>query len=200
MQRTEILCSCDPGHGGANRGAVSAGNIAREELMTLDVGLAVRELDSRIILTRDSDVTIDYAVRAARLKQLGVSFVVCIHYDSWPRDPLVHGLRAYYHWRNPVTSELAKFALLNAPEPLRGGKIIADRDSTAGVRRLCTVYPMDVLLLELGFLSNVHDLKFLIRQDGIDACARLVVACCERYKVIKGTNHGRQATGDRRES
>jgi len=200
MQRSKIICAVDPGHGGANHGAVSMGNLAQEEHLTLSVGLAVQDIDPTILLTRDSDTTVAYTTRATVLEQKGASLVVCLHYDSWPEDQRVHGLRAYYHSGNKRTRELARFALLNAPEPLRGGKIIADKNSTPGVRRLCRVYPMDVLLIEFGFLSNFYDLKFLIRQDGIDACAKLVVACCERYKSIIGADHGRQTTGSGRES
>jgi N-acetylmuramoyl-L-alanine amidase len=201
MQRTDIICAVDPGHGGANIGATSPGGYTREEDLVLAIGLRARDMAPDLVLTRDDDLTIRYRDRATAMVKKDVSLVIGIHADSWPKDPRVHGLRAYYYHGNERTRDLAKFAVLNAPEPLRGGKILADTDSTSGVRHLCRVYPMDFLLLELGFFSNRQDLRFLISQDGIDACARLVVACSERYKSILGgaENHGRASNNSGRE-
>lgn len=190
----DILCAIDPGHGGRSDGAYSLGKYTREADLTLAVALAAHRKDHRLLLTRTDDQTIDYRLRARWANTCNVDFVVCVHFDSRPDDPNAHGLDAYYNLGNGVTRRVARYAINNAPAELRGGKVICADDVPwkKNARFLVTVYPMDCLLLEMGFLSSKRDLKYIIRTDGIEACADLVLACCDEYRfIVTGEKHGR---------
>ena len=188
---TDIVCAVDPGHGGRNKGARSPDYRAREEILTLRVARRARELDGGLILTRSKDITISYQLRARLARARGVDLVVLVHFDSAPQRVTRCGVDAYYYRSNPVTRSLAKWAVEHAPPQLDGGRVISSIEATDAARNLLTVYPMDALLLEMGFLSNPRDYRFLTGPDGIDACARHVVACCCEYRKIIGDKaHG----------
>ena len=196
-----LTLAADPGHGGTRSGALTPGGFTREADLTLAVALAANAIWPSLVLTRCDDTTIGYRTRARAMESFGVDLVICLHYDSVPWAPKRRGLDAYHHIGNGVTRRLARFAVNNAPDELRGGKVICAHDDPSTsrddwIRRpqyLCEVYPMDVLLLEMGFLSNDANRGFVISTDGINACAELVIECCKEYRWIK---QGRRDDGE----
>lgn len=190
MTLSNLVFAADPGHGGNHPGALTPGGYTREADLTLAVGLAAHHRLPSLLLTRCDDTTITYPTRARAMKAFGVDLVLCLHFDSDLRRPTRRGLDAYYYLGNGITRRIARFAVTHAPEELRVGKVICaqSEEGTVGTRYLTEIYPMDVVVLEMGYLSNDRDRLFVISTDGIDALADLVIACCEEYRFIK---HGR---------
>jgi N-acetylmuramoyl-L-alanine amidase len=187
-----MIVAVDPGHGGHNHGARSPSGLTREEDLTLAVGQAVQRLRPTTILTRTCDQTISYSDRGDYLRLHNVALVIALHYDSTPWAPTKKGLHGYYARGNVGMWALARFAVANAPSELRGGTTICAHDDPLTNRDdwkkhaeyLCdgAYQPIDVLLLELGYLSNLDDLRYVIRTDGIDEQAALVVQCIEHHE------------------
>jgi N-acetylmuramoyl-L-alanine amidase len=191
-----IITGVDPGHGGDNDGAFSQSRATREADLTLAVGKRIRELYSSVYLTRDDDQSIGYKQRAVDAAEADVEFMAALHYDSTPHASYKHGCHLYYGKDDSIALDVAKFAMLNTPIPLRGGRIIEayvdpndpDTKWKKDAEYICNVYKCPTLLFELGYLSNEADLKYLITTYGIDDCAQFVLSCLEyARKLLKGS-------------
>lgn len=182
----DLIMGFDPGHGGNNDGAWTPSGHTREADLTLPVGYAVKSLYPETVLTRCDDTTISYEARARMADAFSVDLMICGHFNSWT-DPRRRGLRAFYFRGNGITRKLARHASIHAPPELGPGRVICaqSEEGTDGTDYLTSIYPMDCLVIEFGFLSNDRDRKFCISTDGISACAELVVSCFEEYKFIK---------------
>lgn len=195
MSSSDFVFAADPGHGGTRSGALTPGGYTREADLTLAVGLAAHHQMPSLLLTRYDDTTITYPTRARAMKAFGVDIVFCLHFDSDPRRPGHRGLDAYHYLGNGITRRVARYAVTHAPAELRVGKVICaqSEEGTVGTRYLTSIYPMDVVVLEMGFLSNDRDRKYVISTEGIDALGDLVISCCEEYRFIK---RGRRDHGE----
>jgi N-acetylmuramoyl-L-alanine amidase len=93
----------DPGHGGAQEGAVSAGG-AREKDVTLALARRVkarleRDLDADVRLTRDADELVHLADRVARTNAARADLFVSLHANSLPtpaRRGATEGIETYF--------------------------------------------------------------------------------------------------------
>jgi N-acetylmuramoyl-L-alanine amidase len=90
----------DPGHGGADPGAVGRGNIYEKEIV-MDISRQVANILAQngvqAILTRNSDVEIDLEPRVAMAERANASVFVSIHANAISLDrPDVNGLETYY--------------------------------------------------------------------------------------------------------
>ena len=78
----------DPGHGGDNTGCSAPGGAALEKDVTLALALEVRRLladalpGARVVLTREADVTLTLAERAARANRAGADLFVSLHANA----------------------------------------------------------------------------------------------------------------------
>ncbi len=115
----------DPGHGGHDMGAVSAGGILEK-----DVNLAVarelrsylqRESNLKVVLTRDRDEYLGLAERAELANTGGGDLFLSLHCNSWFNDG-AHGLETYF--LSPARSDWARS--VEAAENQAGGLDVAD--------------------------------------------------------------------------
>ncbi len=87
----------DPGHGGRDPGAVAPG--LREKDVTLALARAIRpRLAARgleVLLTRDSDRTVELEERTALAEGVGADLFVSLHVNAAPRRSL-RGIETYY--------------------------------------------------------------------------------------------------------
>jgi N-acetylmuramoyl-L-alanine amidase len=78
----------DPGHGGADPGAIRGG--VREKDVTLafsrDLAARLRAEGFAVALTRDADVFVPLTERVARARDAGADLFLSIHADALPRD------------------------------------------------------------------------------------------------------------------
>lgn len=87
----------DPGHGGDDTGAIGAGK-TQEKIIMLDVAKRVRaklaNQGHKVMLTRDTDRSLDLADRCARARKMGASLFVSLHLNA-TRDRTVAGIETY---------------------------------------------------------------------------------------------------------
>jgi N-acetylmuramoyl-L-alanine amidase len=89
----------DPGHGGADTGAVGPTSL-REKDVTLDIAhraapLLAHELGVDTLLTRDSDVYVPLDLRAARANAFHADLFISIHCNA-SEDGIARGVQTFY--------------------------------------------------------------------------------------------------------
>lgn len=141
----------DPGHGGADPGAVGCG--LEEAAVNLDTGLRLRALLAgagySVLLTRETDVAVGLVARAEYANSNGADRFVSIHANS--AGVVASGIETYcannasaqsFDLRDRIQAEM----IATWPLPDRGGK-------TANYTVL-TATAMPATLSELGFINN----------------------------------------------
>jgi len=101
----------DPGHGGREPGAVSPSGL-READVNLDIALRVRDLlraeGATVVLTRDRDVRMTLATRAAIARALDPLAFVSIHHNAAPlAKSTTPGSELYHQLDAPASQRLA---------------------------------------------------------------------------------------------
>ncbi len=91
----------DPGHGGADEGALGASGV-REKEVALAVALALRtrieqRLGLRVVLTRETDEDLPVERRSEIANAAGGDLFLSLHCAAWG-DGVAHGVAAYYLW------------------------------------------------------------------------------------------------------
>jgi len=153
----------DPGHGGRKMIGGSSPNNARgangllERDLTLDMAQRVkRELarDADVRLTRDSDVNLSLADRAAFAKAAGATVFVSIHFNG-STDPKVDGTEAWIgktgHADRQALAQQLVDQVAYLAEIRKRGVFTKDFGVIRGDRHAAGT---DACLLEVSFLSN----------------------------------------------
>jgi len=152
----------DPGHGGAELGAIGPSGI-REAQVNLGIALKVRDQlqkeGATVYMTRvdDTDVSLDDRVAMARAK--GVDLLISIHNNALPdgRDPIKeHGTSTYYY--HPQSQELAQVLKSSMAKGVQLQPIGARYQNLA----LCRPSAMQAVLVEVGFMVNPDEYALLI--------------------------------------
>lgn len=120
----------DPGHGGtAAADSYRVGRTGeREEWIDLRVALLLRDMleerGARVVLTREQDVAVGLADRAALARTANADAFVSIHHNA-TADPDANFPVVYYHGyasRNPAGVKLARLLAARLDEKLFGGR------------------------------------------------------------------------------
>jgi N-acetylmuramoyl-L-alanine amidase len=92
------VVAIDPGHGGRDPGAIGPTGL-READVVLDIALRVRDMLTRdgvrVVMLRESDVTVELLDRPRVAREKGVTIFVSIHANASPRAS-VNGTETYY--------------------------------------------------------------------------------------------------------
>jgi N-acetylmuramoyl-L-alanine amidase len=165
----------DPGHGGADSGALGPGGL-READVTLSIGRLVGEALARegvrAVLTRTDDTTVPLEDRPDLAQRNGGVAFVSIHANA-SRDPEAAGTETYY--RTPESQALAAL--------VQGEVVQALGEPDRGVRTadfyVLVNTPMPSVLVEVAFISNPAE-EALLRDPAVqrrvaEAIARAVV-------------------------
>jgi N-acetylmuramoyl-L-alanine amidase len=92
------LVAIDPGHGGRDPGAIGPGGL-RESDIVLDIALRVRDLlrqdGIRVMMIRETDVTVELLDRPGLAREAGATIYVSIHANANGRAT-VNGSETYY--------------------------------------------------------------------------------------------------------
>lgn len=99
----EVRIVVDPGHGGAQEGAIGPGGVM-EKTLALEVSRKVKQLlqeqtGARVFLTRDRDVTLPLGDRVALANKLSADLLISIHANSMPTRKLrarTQGIETYF--------------------------------------------------------------------------------------------------------
>jgi N-acetylmuramoyl-L-alanine amidase len=127
------LVVIDPGHGGHDPGASSAG--VKEKLLTLGLARALREEllrggGIRVALTRDDDTFLVLEERAEIARRLGADLFLSIHADSAGDREGVSGASVYTLSATASSEAAARFAARENSADIVNGVPLADHNES----------------------------------------------------------------------
>ncbi len=158
----------DPGHGGADPGAVfefADGRILRESEVVLDIAVALgqrlEEQGAQVSLTRQTDVERDLEERAAHCNAAAADLTVSVHFNGVD-DPSINGALALH-------SKASDEALANAMAAVLQDELFGSEQSDAidfGSRhfgaRVLRYTTMPAVLVEPAFLTHPDEAQALL--------------------------------------
>lgn len=154
----------DPGHGGADAGAISPNGLREKEL---NLAVAVRlkqkleDLGAEVLLTREDDRYLWLYDRVAIANRTGGAVLLSIHANNHDNRK-IHGLEIWHHPDRKASAALAK-ALAEAvldqtKQHFRG--IMSSKDFV-----LPREAQMPAVIFEMGYISNQEEEKLLLTED-----------------------------------
>lgn len=175
----------DPGHGGPDSGATWPMRGRNPTVMEKTLVMAVsrfmadelNDLGANVILTRNSDVRIPLAERAAIANRNNADVFVSVHFNSSSAANRKSGTITFYHMREAdglllarcIEDELAKVSGIPSHGAWSDSRIYA---TGFGVLRNSRV---PSVLLELGFINHDRDRGNMVRPDWQRRMAEAVV-------------------------
>ncbi len=158
---TGVKILLDPGHGGADSGALSSTGYTEKEATLYAAKLLANELFAKgatVYLTRDTDKAVSLEERRRIVEQLEPTISLSVHYNSSPDD--VNPSKAkgfsvfwYHSQAQGLASFLHTYTTQYADRPQYG--VIWDNLALARPAAAPSV------LLELGFMSNPEELQWI---------------------------------------
>ncbi len=175
----------DPGHGGAQTGAMGCSGVSEAQL-NLSIAMHAKRLleaeGAKVTMTRVQDVDLDLIQRCQIARAQAADILLSIHNNSLPdgRDPWKeHGTSAY--WYHPQSIELAR--------ALKDSVIgeLGYPDMGARYQNLALTRPSSQLsvLVEVGFMINPDEYASLIKIETQERVARGLVNGLKRYLAGK---------------
>lgn len=160
----------DPGHGGADVGALSNDERIYEKTITLAtakyVKTALEATGANVILTREDDTLIKLSDITEKEKNVNIDTFISFHYDSSETDNEATGFTTYYYHASDqllaqaVNTHLEKnLDLTNRGVDSGDFQVIRDSDTAS-------------LLLELGYMNNTNDVTTFITKDYQESVAK----------------------------
>jgi N-acetylmuramoyl-L-alanine amidase len=182
----------DPGHGGADPGAVGQGLVEAD--ITYDLA---RRLEGRlgaaglaVYLTRGADRSPTDAERAAFANQAAADVVVSLHVDSSPSQRCAGVATFFYRGAHGGSAVGARLAHL-VQQQLVSRTDLVDCRTHGKSWELLRLTRMPAVRLELGYLSNPGDAARLASPGFRDAAAEAVVAAVrELYLAAQAADRG----------
>ncbi|GGJ82427.1 hypothetical protein GCM10007063_01150 [Lentibacillus kapialis] len=152
----------DPGHGGNDPGAIGYGNTF-EKTHTMNMAHSVaeglRKAGAKVIMTRSSDTYVSLEDRVNMSSAYATDAFISLHYNAFPFQG-VNGFSTHYYTNGndrelagEIQSGLEQHMTLNSRGIKQDGYHVLRENSDLAV------------LVELGFITNPHDLS-VIRTAG----------------------------------
>jgi N-acetylmuramoyl-L-alanine amidase len=185
----------DPGHGGHDPGTLRSNKkFSHEKNIALEISqLVAKYIDENLenielIHTRQADNFVSLEERVKLANSAEADFFVSIHCNASPRS-WVSGTQVHIHDHAFVRSlELAKSIdeefRVRARRPSRGIFNTKDRRHSLYVLQYTT---MPSVLVEIGFLSNQEEERYLNEQYGKEIIASAIYRGLRNYLVAAGT-------------
>jgi N-acetylmuramoyl-L-alanine amidase len=191
----------DPGHGGADGGAVASNGVLEKDL-NLDLSLRLRDMllfhGHRAVMTREEDMmhfsegsplskkVQDTKYRVELTKSYENCIFVSIHMNKFV-SPKYSGLQVYYSQNHPESVEIAKRIQTLTRELLQS-------DNDRKVKKAnSTIYVLDkatvpAVLVECGFLSNEKETALLCSGEYRKLLASVIFEALDGYISEKTTD------------
>jgi len=158
LQLRGLTVAIDAGHGGTNVGATGATG-AHEKDITLAIAQRLRQeltrRGARVVMTRETETTVDNGDRILRLRQLNPNLLVSIHVNS-TGNPSVQGTSTYYRYLAFRPLSVALYEAMRRTGLKGFGNVGSFNFGLNGP----TEYPN--ALVETAFISNAEDERRLI--------------------------------------
>ena len=174
---TKIRVVLDPGHGGADSGAVGVKGIKEKDVVlkiaeeTIRLNRELYDDIFQIYLTRYSDTLISLADRTKLARALSADAFVSIHCNQASRKE-AQGIEVYFDGNSKESNELAILFAIGLNNKL-GFKNRGMKYGNFQVLRETPDIPS--VLLELGFLSNSEEAIHSANDASISGYALLIV-------------------------
>lgn len=177
-----LTVAVDAGHGGSNRGAVSMTGVLEKDLnleMALKLRRALLREGARVVMTRESDRSVNNAFRVQWAREQNPDILISIHCNA-SANPMAQGASTFY-----------KHHALRGPsqyiyeEMLTLG--LADYGNVGGFNFMLnapTEFP--TVLVETAFMSNPADEEKLVDPEFHTELAESIVRGLKKYlKAVK---------------
>ena len=195
----------DPGHGGAEPGAVSPSGLA-EKGINLEVArhaqAALREAGVATILTRTGDYEVTLPTRSEIARSVDPKAFVSIHHNAEPDGPRDGpGAETYYQIGSADSKRLAGLVYEEVVKAMSQYKVawVADRDAGAKYRpgsngdyyaMLRQPGKVVSVLAELAFISNPAEAELIARPEVQKVEGNAVAKGIIRYLTTKDPGSG----------
>ena len=201
-QSSELTIVIDPGHGGADGGAIGIGGVLEKDL-NLDIALMLRDMlvfsGYNVVLTRSDDSmyydessplskkTQDTRRRVDMTKDYDNCIFVSIHMNKFVSEKY-SGLQVYYSDNVEGGMELAQ-------NIQRFAKTLLQNDNNRKVKKAnSTIYVLDkalvpAVLVECGFLSNSAEAEKLCDKEYRRDLATLIFMAIDDYVCSEGAEN-----------
>lgn len=152
---SEATIVIDPGHGGADPGAI--GDYLYEKDVTIDtaeiIAEKLRSVGANVIMTRAGDESISLEERAYLSNSHSADLFISIHYDSTPEGVYATGTASYYY----ADSDTYVAELLN--DELSKNLPLENNGTRFGNYLVLRENTQPAVLLELGYMNNADDVS-----------------------------------------
>jgi N-acetylmuramoyl-L-alanine amidase len=136
---TDLLVVIDPGHGGEQHGASSPDG-KREKDLTLQIArriaVRLRRAGARVVLTRNADVSMALAKRAALANSLQADLFISVHLNSMPTPAarrVSQGIETYFLSADATDASASAVAARENADRLAGEPEPSADDPVAGI-------------------------------------------------------------------
>lgn len=179
-EKTEKVIILDPGHGGADPGAIGV-NKALEKDINLSIALFLKDMlladGYKVIMTRETDISIhdkdkkgtsaqkvsDIKNRLKIMNEHEDVPVLLIHQNEFSQEKY-SGAQMFFGKKNPKSKELAKCMQESFCELLQPKNQREIKKGTSSVYLLCKAQN-PIILAECGFLSNYKESELLSDEE-----------------------------------
>ncbi len=175
--RTVVI---DPGHGGAEPGAISPWG-DKEKDFTLNIGSKVKNYlenqGATVVLTRTGDYSPgtgwsmwvdELLARVSIANSRDADVFVSVHCNAYPKDAGVSGVMGFYRSGSQESRRLALGIARRVSETTG----LKNRDTQAGPYYVLNHTYMPAALIEVGFMTNWNDVTLLRQNWFQDVAAR----------------------------
>jgi N-acetylmuramoyl-L-alanine amidase len=149
-----IVVVIDPGHGGADVGAVGVGDIHEADIVlpiAQQVGALLQQQGIQVVMTRNDDREIDLEPRVQMAERANATLFVSIHANSMGMDrPDVNGTETYYYSSGAGLAQVIQTSITSTV----GTNDRGIKQARFYVLRRTT---MPAVLVEIGYVTGNED-------------------------------------------
>lgn len=150
----QVVVVIDPGHGGADVGAVGIGNLYEANVVlaiSQQVGALLQQQGISVLFTRTSDLEIDLEPRVQMAERANATVFVSIHANSMGMDrPDVNGTETYYYSSGAGLAEAIQNSIVSSLD-------VNDRGVRQARFYVLRHTSMPAVLVETGYVTGSED-------------------------------------------
>jgi N-acetylmuramoyl-L-alanine amidase len=174
----------DAAHGGNDSGIKNEQGISEKEL-TLAIAKQIQQIGEekgiRIILTRTGDESVTLDKRTNQTNIPTPDLFISLHLSGHSSDNAKSGMECFISEKNPEFKASKKFSEIVTQE-LRKIKGIGVNEIKSGNFYVLKNNTIPAVILELGYLTNMNDLKFVNNTDNQKVISEKIVTSILKYK------------------